>query len=61
MREAWVQELRDLDIVATQYVDSDRNLADILTKCMAGPKFCGLRDKIVDINDRRFWGDSSCN
>ena len=24
MREAWVQELRDLDIVATQYVDSDR-------------------------------------
>ena len=61
MGESWVQELRDLDIVATQYVGSDRNFADILTKCMAGPKFCGLRDKIVDINDRQFWGDSSCN
>ena len=52
MRESWVQELRDLDIAATQYVGSDRNFADILTKCMAGPKFCGLRNKIVDFDYR---------
>lgn len=48
MREAWIREMRDLDIVATQYVDSKNNLADILTKSMKGPDFARLREKIVD-------------
>ena len=48
MREAWIREMRDLEIVATQYVDSKNNLADILTKSMKGPDFARLREKIVD-------------
>jgi len=48
MREAWIREMRDLDIVATQYVDSKSNLADILTKSMKGPDFARTREKIVD-------------
>ena len=51
MREAWVKELRDLDIVATQYVDGNSNLADIFTKCIMGPKFKTLRSKIVDFQE----------
>jgi hypothetical protein len=48
MRKAWVEEMRDQSVVATQYVDSKDNLADILTKCMAGPKFSEVKQKIVD-------------
>ena len=48
IRIAWVKELRDLDIVATQYVESSKNLADILTKCFMGPAFARLKKKIVD-------------
>ena len=45
---AWVKELRDQLVVATQYVDSEENLADILTKGMPGPKFAKMKQKIVD-------------
>ena len=48
MRESWVKELRDLEIVATQYVEGSENLADILTKCFMGPKFRTLLQKIQD-------------
>ena len=48
MRDGWVKELRDLDRVATQYVEGRDNLADIFTKCLMGPKFKSLREKIVD-------------
>jgi hypothetical protein len=47
-RIAWVKELRDLDIVATHYVESSKNLADISTKCLMGPTFERLKKKIVD-------------
>ena len=48
MRKAWVEEMTDQSVVSTQYVDSKDNLADILTKCMAGPKFSEVKQKIVD-------------
>jgi hypothetical protein len=48
MREAWIQEMRDLDVVKTVHVAGEDNMADILTKCMKGPKFVELRDRIVN-------------
>jgi hypothetical protein len=56
MREAWVKELRDLDIVATQYVEGVRNLADIFTKCFMGPAFQRLKKKIVDYQEASILG-----
>ena len=48
MRLVWILEMRDQSVVATQYVDSRNNLADILTKSMKGPDFAKMRQKIVD-------------
>jgi hypothetical protein len=56
MREAWVKELRDLDIVATQYVEGSSNLADIFTKCFMGPAFLKLKKKIVDFQEASILG-----
>jgi hypothetical protein len=56
MREAWVKELRDLEIVATQYVEGVRNLADIFTKCFMGPAFRRLKKKIVDYQEASILG-----
>ena len=39
MREAWVQELRDVSLVNVQKVVSENNLADGLTKGMPNYKF----------------------
>ena len=60
MREAWVKELRDLDIVATQYVESSSNLADIFTKCFMGPAFAKLKKKIVDFQEASILGGHLC-
>ena len=48
MREAWVAEMRDLGIVNTVHVCSQNNLADIFTKCLKGPVFASIRDKIAN-------------
>ena len=48
MRMEWVEELRDLKIVKTIHVSGEDNLADILTKCLKGPKqmfFYGGEDR----------------
>ncbi len=59
MRLAWILEMRDQSIVATQYVDSKNNLADILTKSMKGPDFAKMRQKIVDYQRTSVLGSSS--
>jgi hypothetical protein len=56
MREAWVKELRDLSIVATQYVEGGSNLADIFTKCFMGPAFAKLKKKIVEFQEASILG-----
>jgi hypothetical protein len=56
MRIAWVKELRDLDIVATQYVEASSNLADLFTKCFMGPAFGKLLKKIVDYQETSILG-----
>ena len=59
MRLAWILEMRDQSVVATQYVDSKNNLADILTKSMKGPDFAKMRQKIVDYQRTLILGSSS--
>jgi hypothetical protein len=39
LRKQWVQELRDLNKIATAKIHTDENLADIFTKCLPGYKF----------------------
>jgi hypothetical protein len=56
MREAWVKELRDLDIVTTKYVEASSNLADLFTKCFMGPAFGKLLKKIVDYQETSILG-----
>jgi hypothetical protein len=41
-REDWVDEVRDLGVVKTEYISSSSNLADLLTKCLSRPKFSRL-------------------
>jgi len=38
-REGWVRELKDDKLVTVQYVPSNCNYADILSKCIPGYKF----------------------
>ena len=33
LRDEWVQELRDLGVIATKKVDTRLNVSDLLTKC----------------------------
>jgi hypothetical protein len=42
----WVQEIRDLEVVRTELVNTTQNLADIFTKCLKRLDFCRLRDLI---------------
>jgi len=48
-REDWVQEIRDLSVVKTEYVRSCQNLADILTKCLSRLDFVRLFNMISGI------------
>ena len=41
-REDWVDEVRDLAVVKTEFVCSSRNLADLFTKCLRRPEFSRL-------------------
>ena len=39
LRDAWVKELRDKTKISVSHVDTESNMADILTKCMPNYKF----------------------
>ena len=39
LREAWVQELRDQGEVITVKVSTEKNIADLLTKCLVNTDF----------------------
>ena len=45
-REEWVRELKDDDIVQVEYVPSNCNYADILSKCIVGGEFNRLMSMI---------------
>ena len=56
MRMKWVEELRDLKIVKTIHISGEDNLADILTKCLKGPKHSSMVEKTVDFQKSEILG-----
>jgi hypothetical protein len=56
IRDAWVEELRDLDIVNTRHVWSDANLADLFTKPLKGPVFQKLVERILNFQNSEILG-----
>ena len=46
MRWGWVKELRDMEKIMTKKVESDMNLADVLTKCLPPCKFVRMMKRI---------------
>jgi hypothetical protein len=56
MREAWVQEMRDQSVVQTEHVPGNENLADVFTKCLMGPKFNAIVEKIVNFQKANILG-----
>ena len=51
MREDWVQELRDQNLVKVVHVKSEDNKADLLTKCLANYKF---QKQLKNINGNQY-------
>jgi hypothetical protein len=56
VREAWVKELRDLNLFTTSHVDTSENLADIFTKPFKGPEFRNLFYRIVNFQHSEILG-----
>ena len=56
MREAWVQEMRDQSVVKTEHVPGHENLADVFTKCLMGPKFNAIVEKILNFQKAEILG-----
>ena len=56
MRLEWVDELRDLSIVNIEHVSGEDNLADILTKCLKGPKHASMVNKTVNFQKSEILG-----
>jgi hypothetical protein len=52
-RQEWVQMLRSKNIVTPVYVNTDYNLADILTKILSPLRFIALRNKLMTKGPRR--------
>ena len=46
-REDWVQELRNRNVVRTENIDSEENLADFFTKCFSKKSYLRLRRLIM--------------
>jgi hypothetical protein len=42
-----VKELVDNGDIKLEYVNSENNIADVLTKALTGSKFTALRDKLL--------------
>ena len=49
MADKWVQELKDGKVVDAVKVDTTKNLADMLTKCLAYPVRNSLEVLLLDI------------
>ena len=49
MAEKWVQELRNVKVVDAIKVDTSKNLADMLTKCLAYPVRNALEVLLKDL------------
>ena len=54
MRMAFIQELRDDNVVRFQKVDTANNLSDILTKCFKGPAFAKKFNNIANFQNLQF-------
>ena len=50
LRDAWVRELQDAKLVATQHVASRDNLADLLTKPFSSSDFKRLVSVVLNSN-----------
>ena len=49
MAEKWVQELKDVQVVDAVKVDTSKNLADMLTKCLTYPVRNSLEELLKDL------------
>ena len=49
MADKWVQELKDVKVVDAIKVDTSKNLADMLTKCLAYPVRNSLEALLKDL------------
>ena len=47
VRHFWVRELVKTGIIRMQHIDTDKNIADFLTKPLVGQKFRAFRDAIL--------------
>ena len=47
VRQEWVQALRDLAFVRTEYVNTKQNKADFFTKILDNEAFLGFRDDVL--------------
>ena len=54
MREDWVAEVRELKMVEMAKVPGEKNLADLMTKCMSTWKFRRMFNLIQDFQTRVF-------
>ena len=52
MRWKWVQELRDQKQFKTVHIETSRNLADMLTKCLSAPVREGLFKELQAVADK---------
>ena len=52
MRWKWVQELRDQKQFKTVHIETRRNLADMLTKCLSAPVREGLFKELQAVADK---------
>ena len=55
MRWNWVQELRDTNEIVTEHIETEKNLADMLTKCLGAPvrdaRFTQMEKVALEIED----------
>ena len=56
MRHECVGELRDQNIVTTQHISKNDQLADILTKPLKGPDFKRMKNKVVNFQNDEILG-----
>ena len=45
-----------MGVVRTEYIASDRNLADLFTKAMKGPEFARILEEIVNFQNSEILG-----
>ena len=48
--------MRDQSVVKTEHVPGNENLADVFTKCLMGPKFNAIVEKIVNFQKANILG-----